>query len=409
MNEHRRLHNGSSLKGIAIVTYPFSDNVGKTLLDNFVKVMEPIAPYLLIITGDYVNPRHEGDIIRISPASSKFLLYRFAKQFKTQIEVALQIYRARSRIDVVVFFIGAGLTIPVILTKMIGKRSFAILTGMGSRRQIRAAWDARGFRGFGEVIRLGVSEVLERVSYSVSTDLVVYSGSIAKQLNLERYGDKISIIPEHLVDFHLYAPADSVHTKSKVIGFVGRLSEEKGVLNLVRAIPLILEKMKDASFMIIGEGSLSETIRRFLKENHLEEIVALPGWIPHDELPRHMQKMGLIILPSYTEGLPNVVLEAMACGIPVLATAVGAIPELIIEGETGFILNSNSPDSIAGRAVDILNSPNLNEVALNARTMVKKEFSRERVFRRWRGLLEGGLEDSNLETLQDEKHRDSAE
>jgi len=409
MNKRKKHHNDGSLKGIAIVTYPFSDNVGKVLLGNFIKVMEPIAPYLLIITGDYENPLHDKDIIRINPARSKFLLYRFAKQFKTQIEVSLQIYRARDRIDVVVFFIGAGLTIPVILTKMIGKRSIAILTGMGSKKQIRAAWGAHGLSGFGEVIRLGVSEMLERISYYMSTDLAVYSRSIVKQLNLERYGNKVSIIPEHLVNFQSFVPADNGHTKSNVIGFVGRLSEEKGVLNFVRAIPIILGKMKDASFMIIGEGALKETINELIRENHLEERVTLTGWIPHDELPGYIQKMGLIILPSYTEGLPNVMLEAMACGTPILVTAVGAVPDFIVEGKTGFILKDNSPEIIAAQSIEILNSTNLSEIVLNAQKTVREEFSHERVFTRWRCLLEKGLKNSNYATSHDERLRDNAE
>ena len=97
--------------------------------------------------------------------------------------------------------------------------------------------------------------------------------------------------------------------------------------------------------------------------------------------------MKQVVLPSYTEGLPNIMLEAMACGTPVLATPVGAIPNVIKDGETGFIMKDNSPECIAENVIRALNHPNLERIAGNARALVEREFTYERAVERWREVL----------------------
>jgi glycosyltransferase involved in cell wall biosynthesis len=109
--------------------------------------------------------------------------------------------------------------------------------------------------------------------------------------------------------------------------------------------------------------------------------VDLPGWISHDDLPGYLNQLRLLVLPSYTEGLPNIMLEAMACGTPVLATPVGAIPDVIIDGKTGFIMENNSPECIAENVIRALNSPDLERIAENGRRFVEENF---RSKRRWR-------------------------
>ena len=81
-------------------------------------------------------------------------------------------------------------------------------------------------------------------------------------------------------------------------------------------------------------------------------------------------------------------LEAMACGTPVAATSVGAIPDVIREGETGYILKDNSPECISETIIRALEDPDREHIAVNARTMVKKEFSFESTVRQWKRVLE---------------------
>ena len=110
----------------------------------------------------------------------------------------------------------------------------------------------------------------------------------------------------------------------------------------------------------------------------IKESVINVGWIPHNELPTYLNNFKLLVLPSYTEGLPNIMLEAMACGTPVLVTPVGAIRDVIENEETGFILDDNSPQGIGDSVIHALNHPHSKTIANNGRIFIESEFSFEK-------------------------------
>lgn len=111
--------------------------------------------------------------------------------------------------------------------------------------------------------------------------------------------------------------------------FIGRLSEEKGIFDLLNAINGIQNK-KNIRLTILGDGRLKRQVSEYISINNLEDIVSIDGYISWgNELFKIIRKHHVLVLPSYTEGLPLVLIEAMSNGVPVIASNVGGIPEIV--------------------------------------------------------------------------------
>ena len=113
---------------------------------------------------------------------------------------------------------------------------------------------------------------------------------------------------------------------------------------------------------------------------------ARPYPIMHEALRFAMFR--LLVLPSYIEGLPNIMLEAMGCGTPVLATPVGVIPDVIIDRKTGFIMENNAPECIAENVRRALDSPDLERIAEEGRRFVEEYYTFERTVENWKSILQ---------------------
>lgn len=130
-----------------------------------------------------------------------------------------------------------------------------------------------------------------------------------------------------------------------IVGAAGRFSPEKGFGVLVSAAGEVVNANPEAGFVLFGEGPLRDQLARQIAERGLERNVVLPGFRP--DLDRLLPCFDLVALPSYTEGLPNIVLEAFAARVPVVATAVGGTPEIIDDGENGYLVPAGKPAAMA--------------------------------------------------------------
>jgi glycosyltransferase involved in cell wall biosynthesis len=142
---------------------------------------------------------------------------------------------------------------------------------------------------------------------------------------------------------------------SHVVLAAGRFSPEKGFGVLVDAAASICRANPRASVVIFGEGPLRGELERRASQLNLTGRVVLPGF--RTDLDSLIGGADVVVLPSFTEGLPNVALEASAAGVPVVATAVGGNPEVVAEGETGYLVPSGDPARLAARVNDLLRDP----------------------------------------------------
>jgi glycosyltransferase involved in cell wall biosynthesis len=364
------------------------ERAGDLPLDNLVALVSILASKLFLITGgDYRNAAHEMEIIRIKARRRPSLVSKILEQASAQMRISRILLNLRGEIDVLLFFNGAGLTLPLVFARFLRIKCIIVLTNLGAAPVIRATKESGAQGQFGELIRLRIQGILERLSYFFADELVVYTPSIVEEAGLRKYEPKVVIAHRHFVNFDQYRLKNDIERRDNVIGYIGRLKHEKGIMNLLKAIPEILRQKNDATFLIIGEGYLEDEIRTYVDAHGLHDKVTLSGWVPHEELPDYLTRLKLLVLPSYTEGLPNTMLEAMACGTPVLAMSVGSIPDVLRDKETGFLMRDNSPPCLAKNIVETLTDPELKRIALNARNFVENEFQFEMLVETWRDII----------------------
>jgi glycosyltransferase involved in cell wall biosynthesis len=138
----------------------------------------------------------------------------------------------------------------------------------------------------------------------------------------------------------------------RIVGAIGRLSPEKGFRHLVEAAALVAKHANDIGFVLFGDGPLREDLAHRIEQMGLKKQFILAGFRP--DLDRWLPNFDLLALPSYTEGLPNVVLEAFASRVPVVATAVGGTPEVVDDGVNGFLVPPGESEPLAQRMMDAL-------------------------------------------------------
>ena len=165
-----------------------------------------------------------------------------------------------------------------------------------------------------------------------------------------------------------------------VIGTVGRMQDVKDPLTLARAFLRLLQAIPGAEqrlrLVMVGDGPLREQVRMLLVEAGVGECAWIPGG--RNDVARIMRSFDLFVLPSLAEGISNTILEAMATGLPVLATAVGGNPELIQAGVTGTLVPRDDPESMARAMRAYAESPELcRRHGIEARRTIERKFGME--------------------------------
>ena len=134
--------------------------------------------------------------------------------------------------------------------------------------------------------------------------------------------------------------------ESTVAIYVGGLVESKGIEELVSAAEPLLVKYPHLQLVCVGDGPARDRLVVLRDRLVPEGAVVLPGRVAPEEVPPFLQAADFLVLPSYSEGMPQAVLEAMNCGLPIVATCVGGVPEAVIDGETGLLVEPKNVDQL---------------------------------------------------------------
>ena len=164
---------------------------------------------------------------------------------------------------------------------------------------------------------------------------------------------------------------------SKVVGFVGELREKKGLATLLTGYAQTNKKIP-STLLIVGEIREGEDKKLFdeFQLSNPENQIIVTGHVPHKDLPAYYSLMDVFIHPSLRDGMPNAVLEAMACGVPVIATPVGGVLDVLEDGVNGWTIPVNDAEHLAKVIEKLLNDPEQRaRLSKKAREKIEAEFT----------------------------------
>jgi glycosyltransferase involved in cell wall biosynthesis len=224
----------------------------------------------------------------------------------------------------------------------------------------------------------------------------VSNGQARKVLDARVREERVSVI-HNAVSANRFTEPDPVfgarlrswfpHSPRRIIGAAGRLSPEKGFDVLVNAAADVCEKKSDASFVLFGDGPMKTALADQIGRLGLEDRFLLPGFT--HELDCYLPHFDVFTQSSHTEGMPNVILEAFAAGVPVVATAVGGTPEIVEHGRNGFLVPPGDPSTLANRILETFEIGNRREeMTACGRQTVLNRFSFQQQARQYLELFE---------------------
>lgn len=216
---------------------------------------------------------------------------------------------------------------------------------------------------------------LVRKVYLCCTKLIVLSGEWKEKF--------AGIVPEEKIEIvENYCripqqPREDAGRYRKVL-FLGELGTRKGCYD----IPVILEKaasvVPDVRLVMAGDGEM-EQLREAFADRKLSERVTFPGWVRGEEKEKLLQENGIFLFPSYHEGMPMAVLEAMSYGMGIVTTQTGGIPKLIQDGENGFCKQAGDISSLSDALIRLLTDPAMaRDMGCRARELAVQQYSLER-------------------------------
>ena len=181
-------------------------------------------------------------------------------------------------------------------------------------------------------------------------------GVIAKYSNKE-----VNIIPNG-IDLDRFTNSSKTkcglkirkYNNEKVIIFVGTLRPVKGIKYLIQAMRILCNADDSARLILVGDGPDRIDLETMSKELNLGENICFVGAIPNEKVAEYMMSADIFVLPSLSEGFPVVILEAMACGLPIVTTKIKGLPEIIKEGENGFTVKPASSEQLAEKLLLLL-------------------------------------------------------
>jgi glycosyltransferase involved in cell wall biosynthesis len=366
-------------KKICILTYPIlnPESSYHKIIRNFSAIMSSLMDEVQIISSNFVPHCTKCEMLEKFDFeySDKFPM-NVINFMMIQIKLSNILFRKRKILSNKVFVMSGMLTLPTISIKILGKK--AILTGIASETNILSAKKNK---------RKSISAILERFNFELSDLIIVESKNVASFMQLSNT-NKI------IYDGCLYIKEDGFDPtvlwsdREYDLGYVGRFSKEKGVKELISAVSRLKKNHPAIKVLLAGDGEEYDNMVSMVEDLGLMDNVHMVGWISHDQLPEWLNQIKLLILPSFSEGLPNILLESMSCGTPVLANNVGGIPDVISDGLNGYIMKDNTPEEINEQVSKIMDYGDLTKISDAALKTIANKYQLVSLQKRWENNID---------------------
>lgn len=254
--------------------------------------------------------------------------------------------------------------IPILLTLQEGDSEHHIMRGRFGL--IRASWE----------FALGYADRVQVIS--------AYLEGLARAFG---YAGPVTVIPNGVDVKKFSAGGGKVH-EYPVIITTSRLVPKNGIDILIRAMPSVVHKIPKAICILVGDGSERKHLERLADELRVAKHIEFVGAVPHTDIPSYLGRATVFVRPARSEGLGTSFLEAMAAGLPIIATPVGGIEDFLRDGETGLYAHVEDPEHLASQIIEVCTNQSLSKrLALAGQKLVSERFTWESVARRMREVF----------------------
>lgn len=216
------------------------------------------------------------------------------------------------------------------------------------------SFTVHGPEEFDQPAALHLREKIESAAFVVAVSS--YGRSQLYRWVAHRHWSRIQVVHCGLdKDFHNDAEAVPLNDTPRLV-CVGRLCEQKGQIILVEAARILRDKGVPFELVLAGDGEMRTEIEKLVNRHGLQQQIRITGWISGQQVRQEMQAARAMVLPSFAEGLPVVIMEAMVLERPVVSTTVAGIPELVRDGVDGWLVAPGDVDALASALIDVLQS-----------------------------------------------------
>ncbi len=250
---------------------------------------------------------------------------------------------------------GLGIAVPALISKRLLKIPYAVW-GQGSDVYLP-----------NQFVKLTSKVVIK------NADSVIALTENMREELLKICDRRISVVPNG-INIEKFKSPTGIRKKEneKTIIFVGRLHPVKGVKYLIEAMATVHKKMPNIRLVIVGDGIERLKLGELTKKLDLNDSVKFVGQVPQERVFENMNQADIFVLPSLSEGFPVVLLEAMATGLPIIATNVRGIPDIVENGVNGYLVNIKNPSEIADRIIMLIQD-NIMRKEISVNNRVKAE------------------------------------